>query len=579
MAVSPIDVDPVAYRVAQIYAQAEERIVRRMVEVLNIGPEKDSWEREQLAALQRLREEALAVLGDSAEVAALRQQVLASYDFGAGSALLDMGEYIDANDAILSGASRGSISRLAAETAGVVATANTAVLRNVDDLFRRVVADVAGQTLLGNITRREAIGSAVNRILGTGISSFRDTNGRMWNIPDYVQMATRTATARASIQGHTETANSYGFDLVIVNPGPRPCKTCDRWAGKILWSGSGRSGEVTRENMVTGRPMRVRVDGTLTEARAAGWGHPNCRCNIKVYIPGATKVDSRPPWDQDGYEAQQRQRQIEKKIRDWKIQATTAKTPEAATRARARVAQWQAAQRAHMTDNPFLKRQYAREQTRGLFGPDPRTTLARPRVQEFVDVNSAESLAAEAYRRAYEVEPSITASMRQVASRSGVEFTGYTYRLKTEGSIARKIASDAQDLGVSLEQASLGMSDTVRYTFLTSERAYTRTMDAVLDDLVEQGYQVRVKNYWVKDNNPYQGVNVALTSPSGFPVELQFHTEVSIDVKEGIMHKLYEESRKLPADDPRVAANNALSFEAAKRIPVPPGVLDWSYGS
>ena len=33
--------------------------------------------------------------------------------------------------------------------------------------------------------------------------------------------------------------------------------------------------------------VTVNVAGTVEEARTAGWNHPNCRCRLVAYSPGA----------------------------------------------------------------------------------------------------------------------------------------------------------------------------------------------------------------------------------------------------------------------------------------------------
>ena len=121
------------------------------------------------------------------------------------------------------------------------------------------------------------------------------------------------------------------------------------------------------ESVASGTWVAVTVDDTLAAARAAGWGHPNCRCALQTYLPGVTRRDTieRPRWDQEAYEAQQRQRGIERQIRGWKTQQAIAVPPEANAEAGQRVRAWQQAQRDLIDQYPYLKRQSAREQIGG----------------------------------------------------------------------------------------------------------------------------------------------------------------------------------------------------------------------
>jgi hypothetical protein len=108
-------------------------------------------------------------------------------------------------------------------------------------------------------------------------------------------------------------------------------------------------------------------------------------------------------------------------------------------------------------------------------------------------------------------------------------------------------------------------------TIVVGEARYTESANRVIGALRAQRYQVRVKNYWALHDEAYQGINLKLTTPGGQHVELQLHTELSLNVKEGAMHKLYEEYRALPDEDQRRKALDAKMFALGASIPVPPG--------
>jgi len=362
MAFSPIDADPAAVRIAQYYADAEIAIIRKMVLMLAQGIDSPDWDREQLAALQRLRDMAVRELGGTDAAAAIFQEVENAYQGGVASALKDMAPALDPSDALLSEAGKAQVANLAGAAVGTIESAKPMLLRAVADVFREVVADVTAQTILGTITRKQAYQIAANRFLGQGLPTFKDSRGRNWRIQDYARMAVRTATAKTAIQAHLDTAEANGFDLVMITAGPRHCKVCDGWTGKVLHRDSGPEGTYVVESLVTGRPVQVKVEGSLADARRAGWGHPNCRCNIRVFIPGATKVEARPPWDQAAYEAQQRQRALENQVRMAKLKQAVAVTPEAEARAKGQLKDAFARLNQHMQDHDYLKRQRQREQ-------------------------------------------------------------------------------------------------------------------------------------------------------------------------------------------------------------------------
>jgi hypothetical protein len=237
-------------------------------------------------------------------------------------------------------------------------------------VFREVVADAIGSTLTGAEFRKEAAQRALNRLVGQGLTTVPIGGNRNMKLPDYVSMAVRTGTASAAFQGHVDTQVANGFDLVIITPGPRACKDCDRWAREIL-AASGPAGTRRMDTLVNGSSavITLRVRFTLDDARAAKWGHPNCRCGMKTYLPGITRSDEikRPPWDEKGYQAQQQQRNIERQIREAKITRSIAITPQAAADADARVKAGQARMREHLDKFPELKRQSRREQAGRVF--------------------------------------------------------------------------------------------------------------------------------------------------------------------------------------------------------------------
>lgn len=184
------------------------------------------------------------------------------------------------------------------------------------------------------------------------------------------------------------------------------------------------------------------------------------------------------------------------------------------------------------------------------------------------------ALASDVASRASMVEPRISADMKGLADKHGVELAGFQFRLKSESSLARKINSDAKNsFDGNIELAAQNISDSVRYTVLTDSKNYTAKTQAIITDLQAQGYTMRVKNYWTEGSN-YKGVNVALVSAEGQKVELQFHTPESFHVKEGLNHPIYEKYRTLaPSHKSKVArALNAEMVANCDTLTAPPKV-------
>lgn len=361
MPVDPGFGERLARRVSELYAEAELALLRRVARALGRGLDAPDWATVKLTELQLLRAQMGRDLADVDQVAAgeVRSVITQAWQAGQALAVADL----DAADVeiVMPPARARAIEILAEETLGKVAGVRPAALRSVTDVYQRTVADAAATVLTGSQTRRDAAQSALDRFAGRGLTAFTDTSGRNWTMETYTEMAVRTSAGHAAVQGHVDQLQAAGLDLVVVSDAPRECPLCRPWEGKVLSLGRGVSGSIEVESATTGRPVVVRVAGTLDEARRAGFQHPNCRHSVSAYLPGATRrQDARP--EPGGYEAQQRQRAIERNIRTWKTREALALDDTAAATARAHVAQWQAAMRDHLRANPALKRQSAREQ-------------------------------------------------------------------------------------------------------------------------------------------------------------------------------------------------------------------------
>ena len=352
-------------QVAEIYRDAELRILTRISAALGVGIDAPDWQVRALAQLQQVRKITLEELRKASPEAAamIRASLAEAYGLGGLAVFDDVGDLLPLIEA-MPAAQQAAVGALARELTSAINSATPGILRAVDDVYREVVADAVGSRLAGGEFQREAVQRSLQRFLGEGIKTVQTSRGRM-GIGDYVHMAVRTGTAKASLQGQFDTMSANGLDLIIVSPGPRACGICDKWARLILTTNK-TTKRKPDTSLTTGRAVVVKVDGTLAEARLAGVFHPNCRCSSKTYLPGVTKPEElqRPPWDAEGYAAQQVQRSAERGIRKAKTSQAIALTPEGSTRAAQRVKDGQAVLRAHLAANPALKRQSKNEAIR-----------------------------------------------------------------------------------------------------------------------------------------------------------------------------------------------------------------------
>ena len=176
-------------------------------------------------------------------------------------------------------------------------------------------------------------------------------------------------------------------------------------------------------------------------------------------------------------------------------------------------------------------------------GLDYREASLQSTAASYADIHKAKTLeeAADALSAVAKAkEPSHTKMFSDMASAMGGKMSGLDFRLKARDSLLRKMKAEAEQ-HPSPAAAAMGMSDSLRYTMEFPADSYTENAERVISELAKKGYGTRTKNYWQR-GDAYNGVNVALTTPDGFPVELQFHTPESLVAKDQV-HPLYEKWR------------------------------------
>jgi hypothetical protein len=210
------------------------------------------------------------------------------------------------------------------------------ITRLPDDIYKAIAPHGAiGQVLDNGITPAQAQAAAWRVFTQNGITGFVDRAGRNWSLSAYVEMAVRTASARAFNDSHLQVMRAVGIRYFTVPPHGNPCPLCWPWQGTILSDGPNPD-------------PTVQADGTIDDAINAGLFHPNCRHTLAPYFPGITVLHQQEPWgpeQQQAYDASQRQRALEREIRRAKQQAETALTPEARSKALADVRRAQARMR------------------------------------------------------------------------------------------------------------------------------------------------------------------------------------------------------------------------------------------
>lgn len=342
MPVSPDMAEDLAAAVSSLYEQAELVVIEKITTALAEGLDSPLWTELKLHAIGHLRsaiEAVIAALQVNA-AGAIHQAVTEAYNRGTQAAVAELGALAVTAPAIPPGTH--AVDRLAAALVRETGATHMRILRQGMDVYRQVVAEATSAPLLGASTRREAAARALAKFADRGVTGFVDRSGRAWNLTSYTEMATRSALGRAAVDAHTERLGAAGIDLVVVSDAPEECERCRPWEGKILRREGASGPDVVEMEHATEdeRMVRVRLAGSLPEARAAGLMHPNCRHSISIYLPGVTRPRPKPP-SRATYEQTQKQRYYERQIRMWKRRQAAAVGVGDAQAARARVRAYQ----------------------------------------------------------------------------------------------------------------------------------------------------------------------------------------------------------------------------------------------
>lgn len=241
--------------------------------------------------------------------------------------------------------------------------AQTAALRMMDDVYRRTISQAATAMAAGATTLPQAIDMAVQDFLKAGINCIEYSNGARVNIADYVQMALRTAATRSFLQGEAKRRAELGIDTVLVSQYGACSKTCLPWQGRVyiddVW------GEFTGQiKSDRGLSSNGNWYPLLSVAVKAGLFHPNCRHTVSTWFEGVSRLPD--PMDtakiSENSELEQRQRAMEKKIREYKRMAQGLQDPAQVKEYKRKTAEAQKELREFIAEHSdVLRRDYWRE--------------------------------------------------------------------------------------------------------------------------------------------------------------------------------------------------------------------------
>lgn len=313
MAIRPDDAATLAKGLREQFAEAETLLLQKIAKALSDGGEGPDWAERKLRNIQALRSQTDRIIARllAGLPGALEEAVGLAYNRGIATAGAELTAAGLVHGAFAEVQPTGAVAAIVFETMDRLRPMSFQISRAVNDIYAQTVRQAVAQTALGVVTRREASGLILERLGKAGINGFRDSAGRNWNLVSYAEMAARSATSNAMLQGHTDRIQELGVDTVIVSDTPGECRICRPFEGKVI-SLSGRTTGRLRDGKT--------VVASLAEAKSKGLYHNNCRHSHSIYLPGITKGPGHDTADPEGDALRQQQRAYERRIRELKRQ-------------------------------------------------------------------------------------------------------------------------------------------------------------------------------------------------------------------------------------------------------------------
>ncbi len=349
MAMSPEQMTFLAEKVREVYLELEYDILKMIAKKTNQGIDAPDWQQRKLSQIQEMLREINERIAEAEIASAKITQDVIEQSFIAGIKSAES-DYIQAYGSLATFLSTNmneinnvAITNLIAETNGLLKGMNAQILRKANDSYRQIIANTSSKVIAGTITKRQAIKESLDQFANQGISGFVDRAGRNWNLASYSDMAVRTAVGRASMAGHESRITQLGEDLLIVSYHPHSCKVCDSYEGKVL--------------SISGVSPKYQ---SLAQAKSNGLFHANCGHVATMYVEGFTKPIEPIKKIPNRYDEKQKQRALERDVRQWKRREAVATDDQSRMIAQNKIKEKQKQLRDLVKANDF-KRRYDRE--------------------------------------------------------------------------------------------------------------------------------------------------------------------------------------------------------------------------
>ena len=282
-----------------------------------------AWQAEKIRNLENFQRENKRIMTEKASVSCGITEALLQAQYAEGMERVRdevQGNHVSApTEASFFGVNDRKLQSLIDDMQQTETKAESAALRLMDDVYRQTVYKAQTAMAAGAVTLPKAIDMATEDFLKKGIDCIEYRNGARVNIADYVQMALRTASTRAYLQGEAKQRDELGIDTVLVSQYGACSETCLPWQGRVYiddvwgsWNGE-RYGTRGKSKNGFWYPL-------LSVAIRYGLFHPNCRHTLLTWQEGISTM----PKPLDGKRVrrtaklEQEQRALERNVRKWK---------------------------------------------------------------------------------------------------------------------------------------------------------------------------------------------------------------------------------------------------------------------
>lgn len=153
-----------------------------------------------------------------------------------------------------------------------------------NDKYRKAIYNAQVAMNTGAVTYEQAVDIACKDMLNAGLNCVEYKNGARHTLPDYADMAVKTANKRAYLRGEGETRAEWGMSLVVVNSRQGGCPDCAKYIGKVFIDDVYSNGKKSDGNY----PL-------LSTAIKNGLFHPRCKDSTSTYYEEITTLEPVSP--------------------------------------------------------------------------------------------------------------------------------------------------------------------------------------------------------------------------------------------------------------------------------------------